>query len=285
MTKSKSTSSLRRCAFLSLYACLGGAVSVAVAGCSSGGHVVDSVDLATARDLSSGNAQDLTKPVSRLLRSFAGCPSEMFDAPPIADEFDSQSTLDANWQWQNDGRFPRPKLDGGALTFGPHNLKPEEWWNNWSPVRSYLEFGDALYCVRFRVKVPAATAAGDSVFDISLRGESGGMVLTTAAGGSSIVLHTRINDSEWVEHRRGVLPIARDLEQTLEAVLYGRGNHFYAEVRNLDSDNLVALAADYALPEKAVVGMLGWRLADLVRIDRAVVGAPSAAAGAIISDK
>src|SRR5262245_61211007 len=105
-------------------------------GCSSGG---------------SNGEQDTMPPdpnmnppaqAERLLEHFSGCPSELFESLTLVDDFDSQTTLDTGWQWQNDGRFPRPRLDGGALVFGPHNLDPAQWWNNWTPVRSLMNFGD-----------------------------------------------------------------------------------------------------------------------------------------------
>lgn len=263
-------------------------------GCSTGGYVEEGRDggvtppkgdlAMTMRDLAQPGPRDLLEPM-RLLKSFAGCPIEMFAATALVDDFDNQSTLDINWQWQNDGRFPKPKLAMGALVFGPHNLKPDEWWNNWTPVRSYTEFADVLYCVRFRVSVPSTAVSGDSGFDISLRGESGGMVLTVSAAANSVILHSRKTDSEWVEFGRNDLVVKRDVEQIVDAIIYGKGSHFYGEAHSIDSDAVVGLTTDYALPAKAVVGMLGWRVNDAIRVDRAVVGTPSTKALALLSDK
>jgi hypothetical protein len=288
----RSTLEIARWRWLALGLCLVGSLGGGAVGCSSGGYVEEGRDGGTTpprgdlamRDLLSPGPRDLTEPM-RVLKSFSGCPIEMFAATALVDDFDNQSTLDINWQWQNDGRFPRPKLALGALVFGPHNLKPDEWWNNWTPVRSFTEFADVLYCVRFRMSVPSSATTGDSSFDISLRGESGGMVLTTLAGSNTVILHSKKSESEWVEFGRNDLVIKRDVEQTIDAIIYGKGSHFYGEARNVESGAIVGVVADYALPPKAVVGMLGWRVNDAVRVDRAVVGTPSTQALALLSDK
>lgn len=266
-----------------------GAVAL-LAACSRGGEAPDGAHpdaaLPKPADLAVP-AYDLTPPESlRLLKTFSGCPSEMFESLPLGDDFDSQTQLDSGWQWQNDGRFPRPRLDGGSLIFGPHNLNPAEWWNNWTPVRSLAEFGDVLYCVRYRIKPPSGVAPGDSVFNTSIRGESGGMNIVLDPLSSVVVLNTRTTDTTWVEHGRAGMTFKLDTEQTIEIALYGRGSHYYGEVKNLDSGEVVGMSANYAdLPAQGVVGMLGWRLKYPLYVDRAAVGTPSTRARNILSDK
>lgn len=262
-------------------------------GCSSGGFTEEGRDGGVTpppkgdmamRDLAQTGPRDLLEPM-RVLRSFAGCPIEMFAATALVDDFDNQSTLDINWQWQNDGRSPKPKLAMGSLVFGPHNLKPDEPLNNTTPVRSFNEFGDVLYCVRFRMSVPSSAVGTDSSFDISLRGESTGMVLTTSAAANTVILRSRKTATDWVEFGRNDLVVKRDVEQIVDAIVYGKGSHFYGEAHSIDSDAVVGLTADYTLPAKGFVGMLGWRVNDAIRVERAVVGTPSAKAQALLADK
>lgn len=261
-----------------------------LAACSRGGEVPDG----ERPDGAVGRPPDLTPPSVdltpaeplRLLKAFSGCPSEMFDTLPLSDDFDSQARLDSGWQWQNDGRFPKPRLDGGSLIFGPHNLNPAEWWNNWTPVRSLAEFGEVLYCVRYRIKPPSGADPSDSVFNTSIRGESGGMNIVLDPLSGVAVLNTRTTDTTWVEHGRARMTFKLDSEQTIEIALYGRGSHYYGEVKNLDSGEVVAMSTHYAdLPAQGVVGMLGWRLKYPLYVDRAAAGTPSARARDILGDK
>lgn len=229
---------------------------------------------------------DLGTAPRRLLNTFSGCPKEMFDspAPPVLeDDFDSQAQLDVNWNWKNDGRFPRPRLEGGSLVFGPHNLNPNEWWNNWTPVHSLPQLDEAMYCVRYRVKPPSGVDGGDSVFNTWLRG---GMTIALAPVRSMVVMNTRTSDTTWDEHGSAPLAFKQDVEQTVEVVIYGLGTRYYAEVKNVDSGELVALAVTYdKLPAKADVGMLGWRLKNPLYVDRAVAGLPAQGAREILTGK
>jgi hypothetical protein len=225
-------------------------------------------------------------PPTRLLKTFTGCSNDMFQMRLLTDEFDSQATLDANWNWKNDGRFPPPSLSTGSLVFGPHNLDPMQWWNNWTPLASLASFGDVLYCVRYRVTPPSSLKSGDNTFETSVRGDSGGMSLVMDPIGSAMILHTRLSDSTFVEHGRQPLAFKLDTEQTVEVVLWAHGNHYYVEGKNVDTGEVEALAVDYPkLPAQSFVGMLAWRLKNPLFVDRAVVGLPGTQASQILAGK
>lgn len=251
-------------------------------GCSKGGSDAEvpevPADLAVPAP-----RPDLAMAPRRLLRSFSGCPAAMFDKVQLEDDFDSQASLDASWDWKNDGRFPTPRLVGGAMVFGPHNLDPSEWWNNWSPLQSLAPFGDAMLCVRYRIKPPGGLLQDDNVFNVWFRG---GMTVVVAPLRNRVLLNTRTSDTTWDEHGSAPMMFKPDVEQTLEIAIYGKGSRYYAEARNLDTGELVALAVTYdKLPAQAAVGMLAWRIKNPVYLDRAIVGTPSQEAAAILADK
>lgn len=226
---------------------------------------------------------DLATAPRRLLRTFSGCPAAMFEKVQLEDDFDSQASLDANWDWKNDGRFPTPRLTGGSMVFGPHNLDPNQWWNNWSPFTSLPKFGDAVLCVRYRIKPPGGLMPDDNVFNTWFRG---GMTVVVAPLRNTVFLNTRTSDTTWDEHGSAPMTFKPDVEQTLEIAIYGKGSRYYAETRNLDTGELVALAVTYdKLAAQESVGALAWRIKNPVYLDRAIVGTPSQEAAAILADK
>lgn len=250
-------------------------------GCSKGGSDAEVPE--APRDLAlPAPRPDLAMAPARLLRTFSGCPAALFDKALLEEDFDSQASLDAGWDWKNDGRFPTPRLASGSLVFGPHNLDPNQWWNNWSPLQSLAQFGDAMLCVRYRIKPPSGLMEDDNVFNVWLRG---GMTVVVAPLRNRVFLNTRTSDTTWDEHGSAPMVFKPDVEQTVEIVIHGKGSRYYAEARNLDTGELVALSVTYKLPAQAAVGMLAWRIKNPIYLDRAIVGTPSQQAAAILADK
>jgi hypothetical protein len=225
-------------------------------------------------------------PPSRLLNAFAGCPDAMFQQEQLTDNFDSLMVLNANWDWKNDGRFPPPMLSNGALAFGPDNLDPTQWWNNWTPLTSLVTYGDVLYCVHYLITPASGEPIGDNDFETSVRGDSDtSMALALQPDESVAILHTRTSTAD-TEHGRVALPFNLDVQQTVEVAMWAHGNHYYTEIKNLDSGQVAALSVDYSMvPTQGNVGMLGWRLKNALYVNRAVVGSPGTMASAILADK
>lgn len=215
-----------------------------------------------------------------LLNCHEGCPVELFAVMPYVEEFDDQAAYDAHWL----GNWAAPVLADGALNFGPHPLTPD-WWDNYSPTTSKEKYGDTLLCTRIRVTPPATAIPDDDLFEITVRlpegamYETGGMSLAIDTANEQALLRTRVAQAQWVDYADAPLPFDRDVENTVEALVYGQGDKYVVEVRNAAyPDDIVVLTAEATFGPTGETTLLGWRDSEAVHVDRVVIGEPSAAA-------
>lgn len=213
-----------------------------------------------------------------LLNCFVGCPDELFAVPPYVEEFDVQAQYDAHWK----GTWAAPTLAGGALNFGPHPMTMD-WWDNYSPTWSKLEYGDALLCARLRLTPPMVGIPEEDMFEITSRlpadaaFETGAMSLGLLTADEQLVFRTRIAESQWQDHAEAPFPLDRGVENTLDVLIYAQGDKYVAELRNAAyPDDITVLPATAQFSPKGLVTLLGWRNSEAVHVDRLVLGGPSA---------
>ncbi|MBZ5713507.1 hypothetical protein [Nannocystis pusilla] len=214
-----------------------------------------------------------------LLNCYEGCPAELFAVMPYVEEFAEQAGYDAHWT----GNWDAPVLADGALTFGPHPLTLD-WWDNYSPTTSKEKYGDTLQCARVRITPPATAIEDDDLFEITVRlpegamYETSGMTLTLDTANEQVLLRSRIGQVEWVDYTDAPLAFDRDVENTIDALVYGQGDKYVVEVRNAAyPDDVVVVTAEATLGATGETTLLGWRDSKTVYVDRLVIGEPSAA--------
>ncbi len=239
-----------------------------------GAPVDTGVDAPTATDEVCGNGVDddrdgRTDEGCRVLAAFAGCPSTMYAVVALDEEFDSTAVFATRWN----PSYVAPTLSSGGLVFGPHPLTAN-WWENYSPVASRQNFGDAMLCAHLTL-TPANTAANTGTVELSLRGVSEGMVVSVRSVDGDVLLQTKRPDGSWLQHANAPMAFTRGARQTVDVVLWASGDRFRAEVRNQTSGAIVALNVRYTLPSTGVAGMLGWMLGNPARVERLQVGTPS----------
>jgi len=205
---------------------------------------------------------------------------ELFAVMPYAEEFDDQVGYDAHWL----GSWAAPVLAGGALNFGPHPLTPD-WWDNYSPTASTEKYGDTLLCAHIRLTPPATAIPNDDLFEITVRlpdgamFETAGMSLAIDTANEQALLRTRVAEAQWVDYAEAPLSFDRDVENTVEALVYGQGDKYVVEVRNTAyPDDIVVLTAEATFGPTGQTTLLGWRDSKAVHVDRLVIGEPSAVA-------
>jgi hypothetical protein len=210
----------------------------------------------------------------------------LFQNVALEDSFGAGSTYNQAWV----GTYAAPTLTTNGLQFGPHPLSPN-WWDTYSPTDTHeSDFGNILFCIRFvfqidpsAVEIPDGGGSFANGFQMSLRGGSEGMVLGIGGVSQSIGLSTKIDASNtWVDHGSvafALVPAAH----TIEMALYGNGNDFSAEAKDVGSGLVQALHTTYALPATGTVEMLGWQLPHPLVVTRVAVGTPSTDAAARIS--
>jgi hypothetical protein len=221
-----------------------------------------------------------------VLSCFTGCARELFDGSPFAEEFDDATAYASTWT----PSYVAPTVAGGALTFGPHPMS-SNWWENYSPTLTNATFGDGLSCVRFRMTPSTVVdpAGADSLEIITRLPETGashetsGMVLNVRGPESDARLLTRLSATEWAYHATEKLTFVGADEQIVEALLYGKGNRFVAEIKI--GSKVVTLRTTYAVAATGRFGLLGWRNRKATYVDRAIVGAPTAAVAARLDAK
>lgn len=205
------------------------------------------------------------------------CAKALFDGAPFVDEFDDATSFAANWKTS----WVAPTLQAGSLVFGPHPLTAN-WWENYSPAMTVATYGDALYCARLRVSPTLADdgSGGDTLELITrtpamgAKYETSGMVLMIDGGKNTAYLHTRLDDGTFLTHDTQPLSFAGSDEQTVDALVYGKGDAFVAEVKI--GKSVVVLRAKYAsIGSSGLYGLLGWRNHKPWYVDRAIIGAPA----------
>jgi hypothetical protein len=135
--------------------------------------------------------------------------------------------------------------------------------------------GDVLFCVRFRVAVvpndPAAKQAND--FHIAIRGGQEGVGILYMGYEQRLVLKTKEAEPDfWQEHASKRLVLAEG-DHFIELAIYGEGNNFYSEMKDITAGEVHALHASYAVPALGNATMIGWQLSKLVK--RVAVSHPS----------
>ncbi|MDC0668798.1 hypothetical protein [Nannocystis radixulma] len=214
-----------------------------------------------------------------LLNCYEGCPVELFAVMPYVEEFDDQADYDAHWA----GNWDAPVLADGALSFGPHPLTLD-WWDNYSPTTSKEKYGDTLQCARVRITPPATAIVDDDLFEITVRlpegamYETSGMTLLIDTANEQVLLRSRVGQAEWVVYADAPLAFDRDVENTIDALVYGQGDKYVVEVRNAAyPDDIVVVTAEATFGPTGETTLLGWRDSKTVYVDRLVIGEPSAA--------
>lgn len=207
----------------------------------------------------------------RLLQCATGCGPAMFDNVLFDEAFDP--AYDTRWT----ASFAAPVRTNDGLKFGPHPI-PADWWNTYSPTTTKrADFGDVLVCVRARVQLGASPGA--NTLELSLRGMTFAYAVTT----HELNLATKIADEQWVQHAH-TTPAAPPPagEREIELALFGAGNAFHGEVKDVASGTVDDIHGTYALPAQGALTLLGWQLVQPLVVTRVVVGAPGADARARI---
>jgi hypothetical protein len=236
------------------------------------------VDVGTGDPCAPGGA-------GRLLACSNDCPDSLYASVALEDDFGSGSQYSELWA----GSYAAPTLTSSGLQFGPHPASPD-WWNTYSPTTTdESDFGDVMFCVRFTFDTtPSAVAIPDGgtyadAFQVSIRGGSEGMVLGVGGVSESVSLTTKIDSTNsWVTHASAAFDLAPGMH-TMELALYGEGNSFYSEVKEVGTGVVVPLQATYALPATGPVQMLGWQLPQPLTVTRVAIGTPSSATAARIA--
>lgn len=205
---------------------------------------------------------------TRVLACHQDCADTMFAPADVVEEFDDPAEYAAHWS----GSYVAPVVAGGSLVFGPHPLTAS-WWENYSPTQTVATFGDTLLCVKWKQRPGAQGANG---FQLSLRGGSEGMVLGVSPVDGIVVLTTKVSASDqWMEHARAPFHFPVDQSHRLEAILWASGDHYVAEVHDLDTGEIAALDTTYTLPAQGPASLLGWQLENALYVDRVVIGTPA----------
>lgn len=221
----------------------------------------------------------LTDERCRVLNAFAGCPRTMYETVSLEEEFDSATTYAARWS----GSHVAPSVSGGGLVFGPHPLS-SNWWENYSPTATRTTYGDVMLCAHLTLR-PASSGPNTGTLELSLRGPSEGMVVAVRTVDNDVLLQTKQGDGSWVLHGQAPLAFTLDAPQTVDVVLWASGDRYRAEVRNQSNGALAALGVRYSLPATGVSSLLGWMLRNPARVERFVIGTPSAAVRQIFENR
>jgi hypothetical protein len=198
----------------------------------------------------------------------------MFSQVLIENDFDQPNTYAVDWN----GTYVAPNITDAGLQFGPHPTSPN-WWETFGLTMSRRnDLGDVLLCVRFRMTVTAGPE--ENAFEVSIRGAEDGMVLKYSSGNQLLSLYTKTAAAEWVVHASAGTALSAGDHQ-LELALYGKGNAFAGELRDLNS-GVIPVLTSYALPATGVTSMMGSQLSHPLIVTRAVVGTPTPASAARI---
>jgi hypothetical protein len=236
-------------------------------------------DSGTAPDVAAApDASSIT-----LLETYPGCPEAMYSEVQLVEEFDSATDYATRFT----GAQVVPAVSSGALLVGPHPLAGE-WWENFSSAISVRTFGDVLLCARWTL-TPLDTMRTDTdhlAFGLRARGGNAenGVMLAVTAGASEVALTSRLADGTTQVLATTPFALTRGVSQMLELALLARGNHFIGEVRNVTRGAVVRVTADHSTSDLGAASVVGWRLQRAARVERVIVGPPSAAAVAALSD-
>jgi hypothetical protein len=203
-----------------------------------------------------------------------GCSAALFSTMDEAYEFTSPDAYASDWNPRGGHRHPEPKVEKGALIFGPHEIDAD-WWHKYSPSRTHAMFGDVMVCARYSF---TPTEGSDSTMETSVRGGSNGMVVGIHARADQITLKTRggAPEWEWTHHAQAPLAFESGQTQDVQVLLYGQGDRYYAEVRNVATGETATLKTQQTgIPDKGPVGLLGWELEHELRARRVLIGTPA----------
>jgi hypothetical protein len=212
----------------------------------------------------------------RLLDCSSMCPSSLFASVVVS--YGGGSAGDYATTWTPTYVEPTPTADG--LSFGPHPVS-SDWWENYSVTTTKeTHLGDVLACVRVLLPVGAS---GTNSFELTLRGGSEGMVFGVNGLKREVSLSTKASASgTWVEHASAPITLPTG-QHEIELALYGHGNDFAAEWKDVDTGAVGALRATYAVPPEGSAALVGWELPQAALVRRVAIGIPTMAAADRIS--
>jgi hypothetical protein len=255
---------------------------LALAGCTSGAAAAAPEDAARSK-----LDPPCSVPIGGVLRSralscFRGCSEDLFEPGAIIYDFADPQAYIRGWS----GSHVAPTQAGTALRFGPHPLG-DNWMENDSLLRTSATYGNAMVCVRLRMtaedgrgpKTGPDEGDGGDLFQLALRGEAEGMVLSIEGQRSAVALESRrspVPGSGTRRHATARLAMPHGQQQLIEGLLYGSGSHFIAEVRNGSSGDSAGLSATWQVPANGPVAVSGVRLRDALLVERVIIGTPTA---------
>jgi serine/threonine protein kinase len=212
----------------------------------------------------------------RMLACSSNCPDSLFQSIVIQDDFHTDSPYAALWA----GTHVVPSLTPEGLQFGPHPLSTS-WPETYSQtLTKNAGLGDVLFCVRFRTQVGANPAGAEQAndFHIAIRGGIGGaqegMGVIYKGKRQRLVLATKEAADFWQEHASTPLVLAEG-DHFIEVAIYGEGNDFFSETKDIATGEIHALHASYAVPALGTAAMIGWQLSKPLLVTRIAVGTPT----------